>query len=495
MTRSIETRAEPRPGPGRPGRLARRAAAGFAAAALALPLLVSCGGGGDGGTPGPLPQTVSLTAPANLADNLAGVLTFTAQAAAGSPVVAVEFQVDGVAVGAEDTSAPYSVQVDTTQWASGQHVVRARGRDAAGGRTAWSSAKVRFAGSRSVPAGFTKNEAWIVNLANATALAEAPDGRLFVAEQGGNLRIVKNGVLLGSPFVTLGVDSSNERGLIGVAVHPNFAVNRFVYVYYTRVSGAARHNRVSRFVATGDISTTPETVILDLPDLSAGNHNGGALKFGADGKLYVGVGDNGNGALSQNLGHPFGKILRLNDDGSVPGDNPYAATQTGQGRLVWASGLRNPYTFAIQPGTGRMHINDVGQETWEEVNLGAPGANYGWPNSEGPDNLGFGQTGPIFAYGRGPTSPPGTGPGGFITGQAIAGGAFYPAGGAFGAPYGGSYFFADFLSRFIAVMDIANDNAVYTFGSVGGMPVDLLAGSDGALYVLTRGSITRITRP
>ncbi|MBI5719861.1 MAG: PQQ-dependent sugar dehydrogenase [Burkholderiales bacterium] len=480
---------------------ASTSAGGFArlVALLAAPVLLSCGGGGgDGGTV-ELPQTVTLTAPANLADGLAGTVTLTATAAANAGIVAVEFQVDGAAAGAEDANAPYSTTIDTNQWASGQHVLRARGRDAAGNRTAWSSAVVRFGGGRNVPAGFSLNEGWVTGLASAAAFAQAPDGRLFVAEQGGNLRVVKNGVLLGSPFVSLTVDASGERGLIGVATHPNFASNHFVYVYYTRINGGARNNRISRFVATGDVVAGPETVIIDLPDLStfATNHNGGGMKFGPDGKLYVGVGDNGNGALAQNLGHPFGKMLRLNDDGSVPGDNPYANTQTGQGRFVWAYGLRNPFTFAIQPGTGRMHINDVGEQTWEEINLGAPGANYGWPASEGPANVTTGVTAPLFAYGHDPAVPAGSGPGGFFIGQAIAGGAFYPTSGAglFPAPYRGQYFFADFLDRFIGVLDTANGNAAYAFGSVSGRPVDMLVGSDGALHVLTRDAIARISPP
>jgi glucose/arabinose dehydrogenase len=461
---------------------------------MAAWLLLACGGdAGSGG--GNAPQTVTLTAPTNLADGLAGGITLTALAAASGGIVAVEFQVDGVAVGAEDTSAPYSVDIDTNQWASGQHVLRARGRDGAGTRSAWSAVTVRFSGTRSVPAGFTKDEGWVTGLASATAFAQAPDGRIFIAEQGGNLRVVKNGALLATPFATLSVDSSNERGLLGVAVHPNFSANRYVYVYYTRINGVSRNNRIVRYTATGDVDTSGATVILDLAQLSsAGNHNGGAMKFGIDGKLYVGVGDNGNGTQAQDPTHPFGKMLRLNDDGTPPGDNPFFATQTGFGRYVWATGLRNPYTFAIQPGTGRMHINDVGQETWEEINLGAAGANYGWPASEGPSNIGAGVTGPIYTYGHVDASPVGSGPGGFFVGQAITGGAFYPAGGPFPAPYRGNYFYADFVSRFIAVLDITNGGA-YSFGSVAGSPVDMLVGSDGALYVLTRGGVTRISTP
>ena len=474
---------------------------GLLLGALLLPLtlaLPSCGGSGgdasvDNTSPAPL-----LTSPTNLADGLTGALTLTATPSAGTSVAGVEFQVDGVTAGSEDTTAPYSVSIDTSQWASGQHVLRARSRDAAGNRSAWGAATVRFGGSRGIPAGFTKNENWLAGLNNATAFAQAPDGRFFVAEQGGALRVVKNGLLLAAPFHSLTVDSTGERGLIGVALHPNFANNGVVYVYHTRINGGARNNRVTRLTAltpTSDLSANAETVIIDLPNLGATNHNGGAMKFGADGKLYVAVGDNTDRSAPQNLSSLLGKILRLNDDGSIPADNPFVSSPAGAAPAVWAYGLRNPFTFAVQPGTGRMHINDVGEQTWEEINLGAAGANYGWPGSEGPDNIGAGVTAPLFTYGHSAASPAGSGSGGFFVGFAIAGGAFYPASGPFPAGYRGNYFFADYINRFIGVLDLANGNAVYSFGSVSGSPVDMLVGNDGALYVLTRGAITRISAP
>ena len=479
------------------------AAASILAAAAAL-LLGSCGGGSSGGgtdpASGPNTQapTVALTAPANLASGISGMLAVSANASDDIGVAAVEFQVDGIAIGSEDTSAPYVVSVDTSQYAAGQHVLRARARDAAGNLSAWSTATVRFGGSAGATAGFTKNEAWVSGLSNATAMAQAPDGRLFIAEQGGRLRVVKNGVLLGTAFQPITVDSSGERGLIGVALHPGFASNGFVYVHYTTTSGGT-HNRISRFVASttnGDVSTGVETVLVDLPALSsATNHNGGAIHFGVDSKLYAGVGDNADSAHSQDLNHPFGKLLRFNDDGSVPSDNPFCTTAGVQRCAIWARGLRNPFTFAVQPATGRIHINDVGQDTWEEINLGAPGANYGWPASEGPDNIGAGVTAPLFTYKHSAATPAGSGPGGFFVGFAIGGGAFYPAGGNFPAGYRNSYYFADYVSQWIARVDLANNNAAYAFASVGGSPVDMLAGNDGALYVLTRGALTRISAP
>lgn len=337
----------------------------------------------------------------------------------------------------------------------------------------------------------TRNESWVTGLTRATAIAETPDGRLLVAEQDGSLRVVKNAVLLGTAMLNVAVNSSGERGLLGVAVHPGFASNGYVYVYYTSTEGSI-HNRVSRFTVTGDVAGSEEKLI-DLPDLSAAtNHNGGAIHFGTDGKLYVGVGDNANGANSQNLASPLGKMLRFNDDGSIPGDNPVCTTNGNLACAVWAYGLRNPYTFAIHPDTGRIHINDVGQGTWEEINLGAAGANYGWPASEGPDGVTAGITGPILAYRHSPTTPPGPGPGSIFIGFAIAGGAFYPDTGPFPPEFHNSYFFADFVGKFIGRFDWIN-NTASQFATISGSPVDMLVGSDGALYVLTRTGITRFS--
>ncbi|MEK7412687.1 MAG: PQQ-dependent sugar dehydrogenase, partial [Planctomycetota bacterium] len=307
--------------------------------------------------------------------------------------------------------------------------------------------------------------------------------------------VVKNGSLLLTPFVQLAVDASGERGLIGVTLDPNFAFNQWVYVHYTTTVGGT-HNRVSRFTANNDVASVgSEVTLIDLPALStATNHNGGALHFGADGKLYVGVGDNGNGLKSPDLNDPFGKMLRLNADGTIPSDNPFCTTSQLR-CAIWARGLRNPFTFAVQPGTGRIHINDVGEDTWEEVNLGAAGANYGWPTSEGPERIGVGMTAPLFAYKHSDAVPPGSGPGGFFTGLAITGGTFYPDSGTFPASYRGNYFFANYVDGWVGRLDLANENAAYAFASLVDHPVDMLVGTDGALYVLTSSAVTRISAP
>jgi glucose/arabinose dehydrogenase len=440
----------------------------------------------------------TLTAPANLAAGITGTLLLTATATDNVGVTGVEFQVDGVQVFSTNSTPPYSATADTTAYASGQHVIRTRARDAAGNFSPWATATVQFGGSRTQPTGFTRNTAWITGLSSATAFAQAPDGRLFVAQQGGALRVVRNASLLATPFITLPVDPNGERGLIGVTLHPQFASNGYVYLYYTTAENGT-HNRISRFTANpanADVAlANSELRIADLPALSsATNHNGGAMHFGLDGKLYVAVGDNANSAKAPNLADPFGKMLRFNDNGTIPTDNPFYTAPPTLVDAIWAYGLRNPFTFAVQPVSGRIHINDVGAGTWEEINLGTPGANFGWPATEGPTTA-AGVTAPLFAYRHSATTPPGSGPGGFFTGCAITGGAFYPDTGNFPATYRGSYFFADYCSSVIGRIDLANGNAAYAFGSVTGSPVDMLAGSDGALYVLTRDSIVRFSVP
>lgn len=476
---------------------ARRASA-LRSVGVLLVLLAGCGGN-SGNVP-----TVTLTAPAAFATDLLGALAIAATATDDVRVARVEFQVDGVSVGTltTPTSAPsgYSVSVDSALYPSGQHVVRVRAADNDNNVSPWASVFVQFGGSRGAPSGITRDETFVTGLAAATAFARAPDGRLFVAQQGGTLRVLgATGASLGT-FATFTVDSVGERGLLGVAFDPGFATNRFVYVYYT-ASAPTTHNRISRLTASvADPNVAEpgsEVAVANLPDLSgATNHNGGAIHFGTDGKLYVGVGENANAANSQNLSTPLGKLLRFNGDGSIPTDNPFCTTPGNLACAVWAYGLRNPFTFAVNPDTGTIHINDVGEVTWEEIDVGAAGANYGWPNSEGPDNVSAGITGPLFTYKHSAAAPPGTGPGGFFVGNVIAGGTFYPrAATMLPASYRGNYFFADDGARFIGRLDHANGNAAYSFGSVSDNPVDMLVANDGALLVLTRGGVTRFRSP
>lgn len=336
--------------------------------------------------------------------------------------------------------------------------------------------------SAAVPPGFSDTLV-AGTLSSPTAMAFAPDGRIFVCQQNGRLRVIKNGSLLPADFLTLTVDSAGERGLLGVTFDPNFTTNQFVYVYYTLPTTVSpRRNRVSRFTASGDVAAAgSETVLLELNNLSgATNHNGGALHFGPDGKLYIAVGDNALGSNAQTLNNLLGKMLRMNADGSIPTDNPFFATATGNNRLIWTLGLRNPFTFAVQPGTGRIFVNDVGQSTWEEVNDAVAGNNFGWPTTEGDFNQAsfpnFKR--PLFAFNHSAGV------------CAITGGTFYnPATVNFPASYVGKYFFADFCANWIRALDFSTSPPTAADFLTGGANiVDLRVGPEGGLYYLQRGN-------
>lgn len=328
-----------------------------------------------------------------------------------------------------------------------------------------------------LPAGFSETLV-ASGLSSPTAMQFAPDGRLFVCLQGGQLRVIEDGQLLATPFLTVNVNASGERGLLGVAFDPNFATNRFVYVYYTATSPAI-HNRISRFTASlgnPDIAEPGEHVIVDLENLTATNHNGGALNFGPDGKLYVAVGENAIATNSQTLGNRLGKMLRINTNGSAPGDNPFINTP-GAHPSIWALGLRNPFTFAFNPGGAELFINDVGEGSWEEINEGLAGANYGWPREEGQGNDPMFQD-PRYTYSSG----------GSATECAITGGAFYsPVTIRFPSGYFNDYFFADYCAGWIRRLDLATGIVAGNFASGISSPVDLKVSGDGGLYYLARG--------
>lgn len=334
--------------------------------------------------------------------------------------------------------------------------------------------------SATLPSGFAETRV-ATGLASPTAMSFAPDGRLFICEQGGKLRIVKNGALLSTPFLTLSVNSSGERGLLGVAFDPNFASNSFIYVYYT-TSGSPIHNRVSRFTASGGnpdvVAAGSEVQLLNLPTLSsATNHNGGAIHFGTDGKLYISVGDNADSSHSNPLTTTFGKFLRINADGSIPADNPFVSQTTGINQAIWARGLRNPFNFAVDRTNGRIHLNDVGQDSWEEVNHAIAGANFGWPQTEGNNPSGVsGVRYPVHTYQNAGSN------------CAITGAAFYrPVTANFPAEYAGRYFFGDFCGGFIRMLSPTGYATSAGFATGIDSLVDIQVASDGSLYYLARG--------
>jgi glucose/arabinose dehydrogenase/PKD repeat protein len=316
---------------------------------------------------------------------------------------------------------------------------------------------------------------YITGLDNPTAMAFAPDGRLFVAEQNGKLRVIKNGTLLSAPFYTLPAKKDDERGFLGLAFDPSFATNGYVYVFYT--VDLLTINRVSRLKADAARPDTAlagsETVILNNIPSIANWHNGGAIHFGQDGKLYIATGEGHDSANAQNKGSLAGKVLRINKDGTIPADNPFVG-QAGARGEVWAMGFRNPFTFAADPGSTKIYVNDVGQASWEEVNALAKGANYGWPTCEGAcADSRF--KNPLYTYSH-------------SVGQAITGAAFY-RGSAFPSAYAGSYFFGDYVAGFVKRIDASG--AVSTFDPLVPDIVDLKVSPNGALYALSIGDLSQ----
>jgi glucose/arabinose dehydrogenase len=330
-----------------------------------------------------------------------------------------------------------------------------------------------------LPPGFT--DALIASVSSPTSLAFTPDGRMLVTTQGGLLRaysagslaLIRNALVMGTR-----VCANEERGLLGVAVDPDFASNRYIYLFYTFnkhgvcPSGEVANpdnpvNRVSRFVLGDDsrAALSSETVLIDNIPSVDGDHNAGDLRFGQDGYLYVSVGDNdcnylggpcgGGNEASRDEHILLGKILRVTPDGGIPASNPFQGAdsdrchvtgRTTPGRRcreTFAWGLRNPFRMAFDPNAAgtRFFINDVGQYAREEINLGQAGADYGWNCREGTaanstsgkcDPAPSGMVPPIYDY------PHSSGC------SAITGGVFVPNG-VWPAAYDGDYLFGDYV--------------------------------------------------
>ncbi len=370
-----------------------------------------------------------------------------------------------------------------------------------------------------LPDGFT--DTMIANppsnpLQAPTGITPLAGSRALITEKNGAVRVLgSDGTIVPGDAIALSVCAGSEMGLLGAAVDPAFAQNGFVYLYYTANDGncsspSGRGNRVSRFEMTANtIDPNSETVLLDNIAAQGGNHNGGDLAVGQDGDLYVSVGDSGQnprglpGTAAQDLSLLNGKILRITTSGGIPSDNPFvgdpaAVSCATAGRSTPTSakcleiydwGLRNPFRFAFDPNTGATHffIDDVGQDTWEEVDEGGKGLNYGWNSREGACDEGSrtscpptpaGLTDPLTSYAHG---------GGC---QFITAGAFVPNG-VWPAQYDNSYLFADggcgkiWIRPANANVDYANPFALTT-----GVIVDMTfitQGPDPALYYVTNG--------
>lgn len=342
-------------------------------------------------------------------------------------------------------------------------------------------------------------QSFATGFSNALAIENAGDSRLFVVQQGasstpGRIRIVNSdGTVNPTDFLSLSnaiISAGGERGLLGLAFHPDYAENGYFYVNYTRASDGA--TVIARYTVSSDpniADASSGTVLLTVAQ-SFSNHNGGSLRFGPDGYLYIGMGDGGSGNdpqnAAQNINSNLGKMLRIDVDGGSPyvnpSDNPYVGVAGND--EIFATGLRNPWKFSFDRQTGDLWIADVGQNAVEEVNKvignGGPGLNYGWRCYEGNTSTGLGActlpgpyTFPVATYSHSL--------GCSITGGFVYRGTTYPN-------FVGKYFFTDYCSDFIGTIDSAN-NVVYSPGMPGSNNFRSF-GEDvnGELYI-TNGSV------
>ncbi len=328
--------------------------------------------------------------------------------------------------------------------------------------------------------------------------------RLFLVEQRGMIKILRNGSVLGTPFlnVTALTNGSGERGLLGLAFHPDYDQNGWFYISYTNTAGNTRVDRVN-VSANPDVADAASRVNVFSNNQPFSNHNGGCIAFGKDGMLYIGLGDGGSGGdpgnRAQNPLNLLGKMLRLDVDNglpySIPGDNPFV-NDGGVLDEIWALGLRNPWRFSFDRDSGDLWIGDVGQNQWEEIDFetaGDGGRNYGWRLMEGTHcfnpanncNPG-GLTLPVHEYSHGGTPFRCSVTGGFVyRGQRMA-------------AMQGRYFFADFCSGQVWSMRLVGGQVSdlvdhsNEFGTISGITS---FGEDGAgeLYVVSQtGTIYRL---
>jgi glucose/arabinose dehydrogenase len=325
-------------------------------------------------------------------------------------------------------------------------------------------------------------------------------GRLFIVEQGGRIKILRNGSILGTPFLNIStkVSKGSEQGLLGLAFHPNYASNHTFYIYYTDTNGDIV---IARHLTTGnpDIGSATGVTLLKIGHPSFTNHNGGMLAFGPDHYLYAGTGDGGSsgdpGNHGQSLNTLLGKILRIDIDHeaggkkyAIPPSNPYVG-RTGLDE-IWAFGLRNPWRFTFDQRTGDLWIGDVGQNRYEEINRSkavngvdaGKGLNYGWRVLEGnacynPSSgcSTSGKTPPMAVYGHG-------------LGCSVTGGYVY-RGLAYRGLVGG-YLFGDFCSGRVWALRAhgPNSQAPVLMADTGLAISSFGEGPDGTIYVTDLGS-------
>jgi glucose/arabinose dehydrogenase/PKD repeat protein len=413
-------------------------------------------------------------------------VTATADASDNVGVAGVQFLLDGFVAGGEDVAAPYAFTWDTRAVANGAHTLEARARDAAGNTRTSAAVTVNVVNSS-----YFQNEILLTGLQLPTNIEFLPDGRMFIVEIGGKVWIRQPDATSVDPTPFLQLTNvalgSVQQGIMDMAFDPDFATNRNFYVFYT--AATPHRDRVSRLTAnagaTGVVAGS-EVVIYQDPVDASDEHHGGALNFGNDGKLYITTGEHFTG-VSQLLTTPRGKILRINKDGTIPADNPFHDGSGPNVDSIWARGLRNPFRASYDAMTGRLYVADVGGNdpatAKEEVNLGIAGANYGWPDCEGPcGNPAV--TDPLYWYAH-------AGRDASITGGFVYRGSQFPA------EYYGSYFFADYTQNWIRRLTFDPSGAVsgvFNFEPIDGSLdgpygdiVHLTEGPDGALYYTDLG--------
>ena len=200
------------------------------------------------------------------------------------------------------------------------------------------------------------------------------DGRIFVSEKRGSIRVVDNGTLLTEPVGDIKAENIGDAGLLSLTLHPNFTQNHLFYVYYTYSNSTGLFNKVLMLTESNNRIIDSKTILDGIPGDEY--RDGGRIKFGPDGKLYVSTGDASIPELSQDLDSLAGKILRTNEDGTIPQDNPFSNS------LVYAYGFRNVQGLAWAPNSGALYSSDQGGAGNDEINLISPGKNYGWPHEE-----------------------------------------------------------------------------------------------------------------
>ena len=330
-----------------------------------------------------------------------------------------------------------------------------------------------------VPSGFV--EELVIDSLNPVTFTTDHHNRIWLAQKNGDILIVnESGRLNHDPFLKLDVDDFNERGLLGLALHPDMDTNPFVYVYYT-VPGS-NHNRISRFTANGDLAIPgSEEVLLNLDELQSGVHNAGAMLFDSAGYLYIATGDGGQPANAQDTTNLLGKILRLHFDGRIPNDNPYINSFHDKQRAIWSMGHRNPFNLAYDPIKHILYATDVGGGDFEEINRIEKSKNYGWPIVEGPvidQSPPPNYQDPLYAYNH-------------DFGCAIVGLNIYrPELSSFPDSYFGQLMFADYCEGYIKLLNPMSGVVTEDFAHAIDRPlhIDELH-ETGALYYLARAGL------